>query len=155
MLCGSHSQEGPHPHLRFDFISPDPPVPTSQHSHNTLILPRELTGTHPRHSFMFIAYVDPPTATPQRIKALMTGFFDIGSSFSALAIEEDNLIFQMRAANRTVAVAGDDTWILTFANSFAPNMSFLYDFFNAEDLHSVDEGVIRHFFPLLHDSGTL
>ncbi len=142
--------------LRFDFISSDPPVPTSQYSHNVLTLPGELTETRPHHSFMFNSYADPPTATPQRIKALMTGslptFVDIGSSFSASAIEEDNLIFQMRVANRSVAFAGDDTWMLTFADSFAPNMSFPYDSFNVEDLHSVDEGVIRHLIPLLHDS---
>ncbi|KAF8324164.1 uncharacterized protein EI90DRAFT_3000848 [Cantharellus anzutake] len=139
--------------LRFDFISPNPPLPTSRYSHNVLTLPRELTEAYPTHSFIFNAFADPPTATPQRIKALMTGslptFVDIGSSFSASAIEEDNLIFQMRAANRNVAFAGDDTWMHTFANSFAQNMTFPYDSFNVEDLHSVDEGVIRHLFPLL------
>ena len=30
-------------------------------------------------------------------------------------------------------------------------MSFPYDSFNVEDLHTVDEGVIRHIFPLLRD----
>ena len=79
-------------------------------------------GTHPRHSFMFNAYVDPLTATPQRIMmGSLPTLVDIGSSLSALAIEEDNLILQMGAANRTVAFAGDDTWMLTFANSFAPS----------------------------------
>lgn len=44
---------------------------------------------------------------------------------------------------------GDDTWTSVFPDSFAPNMSFPYDSFNVEDLHTVDEGVIRHLFPLL------
>jgi phosphatidylinositol glycan class O len=42
---------------------------------------------------------------------------------------------------------GDDTWTTVFPNSFS--QSFPYDSFNVEDLHTVDEGVIRHLFPLL------
>ena len=30
-------------------------------------------------------------------------------------------------------------------------MTFPYDSFNVEDLHTVDEGVIKHLFPLLED----
>lgn len=47
---------------------------------------------------------------------------------------------------------GDDTWMTVFPDSFVPNMTFPYDSFNVEDLHTVDEGVIRHLFPLLHES---
>jgi GPI ethanolamine phosphate transferase 3 subunit O len=46
---------------------------------------------------------------------------------------------------------GDDTWMTVFPDSFHHNMSFPYDSFNVEDLHTVDEGVIRHLFPLLED----
>ena len=46
---------------------------------------------------------------------------------------------------------GDDTWMSVFPDSFEPNMTFPYDSFNVEDLHTVDEGVIRHLFPLLED----
>lgn len=46
---------------------------------------------------------------------------------------------------------GDDTWMTVFPSLFAPNMTFPYDSFNVEDLHTVDEGVIRHLFPLLED----
>ena len=38
-----------------------------------------------------------------------------------------------------------------FPTLFAPNMTFPYDSFNVEDLHTVDEGVIRHLFQLLRD----
>lgn len=141
--------------LRFDFISPDPPVPTSEHYHNALTLPGKLTKAHPHNSFIYNAYSDPPTATLQRIKGLTTGslptFVDIGSSFSASAIEEDSIISQLRASGKTIAFAGDDTWMSIFGKSFASNMSFPYDSFNVEDLHTVDEGVIRHLFPLLKD----
>lgn len=46
---------------------------------------------------------------------------------------------------------GDDTWMSVFPNVFHPNMTFPYDSFNVEDLHSVDQGVITHLFPLLEN----
>jgi phosphatidylinositol glycan class O len=46
---------------------------------------------------------------------------------------------------------GDDTWITIFPDTFEANMTFPYDSFNVEDLHTVDEGVIKHLFPLLED----
>lgn len=47
---------------------------------------------------------------------------------------------------------GDNTWLSVFPDSFQSNMSFPYDSFNVEDLHTVDEGVTEHLFPLLQDS---
>ena len=49
---------------------------------------------------------------------------------------------------------GDDTWTTVYPSSFVPNMTFPFDSFNVEDLHSVDEGVIRNIFPLLEKSAT-
>ena len=46
---------------------------------------------------------------------------------------------------------GDDTWTTVFPDSFETNLTFAYDSFNVEDLHTVDEGVIEHLFPLLED----
>ncbi|KAG6829632.1 hypothetical protein H0H92_003965 [Tricholoma furcatifolium] len=46
---------------------------------------------------------------------------------------------------------GDDTWVSVFPDLFESNMTFPYDSFNVEDLHTVDEGVIKHLFPLLED----
>ncbi|KDQ28279.1 hypothetical protein PLEOSDRAFT_1042398 [Pleurotus ostreatus PC15] len=141
--------------LRFDFVSPNPPEPPSTFHHNVLTLPRRLTAEHPRNSFLFDSYSDPPTATLQRIKALTTGslptFVDIGNNFGASSIAEDSIIKQLQAAGKKVAFMGDDTWLSVFPNSFHPNMSFPYDSFNVEDLHTVDEGVITHLFPLLLD----
>ncbi|TRM58967.1 hypothetical protein BD626DRAFT_509328 [Schizophyllum amplum] len=139
--------------LRFDFVSPDPPEPHSPFHHNVLTLPRELTATKPRHSFLFNSYADPPTTTLQRIKGITTGslptFVDLGNNFGASSIDEDSLIHQLVAAGRKGAFMGDDTWMSVFPNSFEPNNTFPYDSFNVEDLHSVDEGVIRHLFPSL------
>lgn len=53
--------------------------------------------------------------------------------------------------HRKTAFMGDDTWMTVFPTLFAPNMTFPYDSFNVEDLHTVDEGVLRHLFPLLKD----
>lgn len=47
---------------------------------------------------------------------------------------------------------GDDTWLSTYPNSFHPNLTFPYDSFNVEDLHTVDTGVLTHLFPLLLNS---
>ena len=46
---------------------------------------------------------------------------------------------------------GDDTWMTVFPTSFEHDKTFPYDSFNVEDLHTVDEGVIRHLFPLLEE----
>ncbi|KAF4598755.1 mannose-ethanolamine phosphotransferase gpi13 [Pleurotus pulmonarius] len=129
--------------------------PPSPFHHNVLTLPKRLTAEHPRNSFLFDSYSDPPTATLQRIKALTTGslptFVDIGNNFGASSIAEDSIIRQLQASGKKIAFMGDDTWLSVFPDSFHPNMSFPYDSFNVEDLHTVDEGVITHLFPLLLD----
>ncbi|KAF7331568.1 GPI ethanolamine phosphate transferase 3 [Mycena kentingensis (nom. inval.)] len=142
--------------LRFDFISPHPPSPPSSAHHDVLTLPAQLTAQHPRNSFIYNAYSDPPTATLQRIKALTTGslptFIDIGSNFGGSAIQEDSVMKQLRLAGQRVAFMGDDTWMSVYPDTFALNMTFPEDSFNVEDLHSVDDCVIRHMFPLLEDA---
>ena len=160
--------------LRFDFLTLHPPDPQSQFHHNVLTLPRELTALHPDHSLLFNAYADPPTTTLQRIKGLTTGslpsFVEIGSNFGGSSILEDSILNQLQKAGQRVsalvfychsndnerrikaAFMGDDTWMTAFPDTFQANMSFPYDSFNVEDLHTVDEGVIRHLLPLLLDS---
>lgn len=94
--------------LRFDFISPDPPIPPSPFHHNVLTLPRELTAAHPRNSFIFNAFADPPTTTLQRIKGLTTGslptFVDIGSNFGGSSIAEDSILKQLHSAGKKVCL---------------------------------------------------
>ncbi|EJC99454.1 uncharacterized protein FOMMEDRAFT_112989 [Fomitiporia mediterranea MF3/22] len=141
--------------LRFDFVSPNPPEPRSPFHHDILTLPRELTAKYPDRSFLFHSFADPPTTTLQRIKGITTGslptFVDVGSSFSGYEIEEDSTINQLHIAGRRIAFMGDDTWMTVFPTLFAPNMTYPYDSFNVEDLHTVDEGVTRHLFPLLEE----
>ncbi|KAI0263618.1 hypothetical protein BC834DRAFT_938601 [Gloeopeniophorella convolvens] len=142
--------------LRFDFLSPNPPEPHSPYHHNVLTLPRELTAKYPRNSFLFNSYADPPTATLQRIKGLVTGslptFVDIGHNFGGASIAEDSIVQQLQQANKTIAFMGDDTWLTVFPTAFHPEMSHDFDSFNVEDLHTVDNGVISNLFPLLTDS---
>lgn len=93
--------------LRFDFLSPNPPEPSSPHHHNVLSLPQELTATRPQHSLLFNAFADPPTTTLQRIKGITTGslptFVDMGSNFGGSSILEDSLIGQLVLAGRKVS----------------------------------------------------
>jgi GPI ethanolamine phosphate transferase 3 subunit O len=95
--------------LRFDFLSPNPPNPTSPFHHNVLTLPQKLTKSRPEHSFIFHAYADPPTTTLQRIKGLTTGslptFVDMGSNFGGSSIAEDSIIKQLRSAGKNVSFA--------------------------------------------------
>ena len=49
--------------LRFDFISPNPPLPASPYHHDVLTVARELTTSHPSRSFLFDSFADPPTTT--------------------------------------------------------------------------------------------
>ncbi|KAG0700089.1 alkaline-phosphatase-like protein [Suillus ampliporus] len=139
--------------LRFDFIAEHPPEPASPFHHNILTLPREFTAAHPDRSFIFNAYSDPPTTTLQRLKGLTTGslptFVDAGENFGGSSIHEDSIIHQLNAAGRKVALAGDDTWLTLFPDAFQPNMTFAFDSFNVEDLHTVDEGVIDNLLPLM------
>ncbi|KAG1722347.1 hypothetical protein EDB19DRAFT_1898207 [Suillus lakei] len=132
--------------LRFDFIAEYPPEPASPFHHNILTLPRELTAAHPDRSFIFNAHSDPPTTTLQRLKGLTTG---CRGKLWGSSIHEDSIIHQLNAAGRKIALAGDDTWLTLFPDSFQPNMTFAFDSFNVEDLHTVDEGVIDNLLPLM------
>ena len=92
--------------LRFDFITLNPPDPPSPFHHNILTLPRELTLRHPKQSFIFNAYADPPTTTLQRIKGITTGslptFVDIGNNFGGSSIAEDSILKQLKMAGNQV-----------------------------------------------------
>ena len=96
--------------------------------------------------FRFVA--DPPTTTHQRLKGLLTGglptFLDIGDSFEAKLLSEDNFIVQAAAAGRRVSLAGDDTWLrLLNREHFSAGIE-PYPSFNVKDLDTVDQGVRQH-----------
>ncbi|KAG5526933.1 hypothetical protein RHGRI_033001 [Rhododendron griersonianum] len=102
---------------------------------------------------IFKAIADPPTTSLQRLKGLTTGglptFIDVGNSFGAPAILEDNLISQLVQNGKQVVMMGDDTWLQLFPHHF--NASFPFPSFNVKDLHTVDDGCTRNLFPSLYD----
>ncbi|KAL2164135.1 hypothetical protein VTH06DRAFT_3349 [Thermothelomyces fergusii] len=136
--------------LRYDFAVP---VGDGEAFHDTFPFLWETAVREPNKAFLRPFIADPPTSTLQRLKGLMTGtlptFVDIGSSFSGTAIEEDNLLMQFKDAGKRVVHLGDDTWESLFPGYFEGNLSRAYDSFNVWDLHTVDNGVIEHIFPLM------
>jgi len=127
-----------------------------RHFHNALPVLYDTSRTRPEHAFLLPFIADPPTTTLQRLKGLTTGtlptFIDVGSNFAGTAIEEDNLLAQMRSRGKTIVHLGDDTWQSLFPGYFHENLSHPYDSFNVWDLHTVDNGVTAHLLPLLHNN---
>ncbi|KLU81247.1 GPI ethanolamine phosphate transferase 3 [Magnaporthiopsis poae ATCC 64411] len=136
--------------LRYDFTVP---ADDEAEFHNALPFLHKTALDRPNNAFLRPFIADPPTSTLQRLKGLTTGtlptFVDLGSNFAGTAIEEDNLLSQLRGAGRKMVHLGDDTWTSLFPGYFEPNISRAYDSFNVWDLHTVDEGVIEHIFPLM------
>lgn len=138
--------------LRYDFTVPQTPEQAEQF-HNAFPFLHETAVKSPQNAFLRPFIADPPTATLQRLKGLTTGtlptFLDAGSNFAGTAIDEDNLMLQLKEAGKKIAHIGDDTWWALFPDYFEPNISKPYDSFNVWDLHTVDNGVIDNIFPLL------
>ncbi|KAK4190407.1 hypothetical protein QBC35DRAFT_490278 [Podospora australis] len=139
--------------LRYDFTVPrDDEAPF----HNAFPFMYETAVKSPEKAFLRPFIADPPTSTLQRLKGLTTGtlptFVDLGSSFSGTAIDEDNLLSQLKDAGKTIVHLGDDTWESLFPGYFEGNMSRPYDSFNVWDLHTVDNGVMEHIFPLMEQT---
>ncbi|KAH7073965.1 hypothetical protein BKA63DRAFT_472486 [Paraphoma chrysanthemicola] len=124
-----------------------------RHFHNAFSVLYETAQQQPHNAFLLPFIADPPTTTLQRLKGLTTGtlptFIDAGSNFAGTAIDEDNLVAQLRNASKRIVHIGDDTWHALFPGYFEPNLTHAYDSFNVWDLHTVDNGVTEHIFPLL------
>ncbi|KAF2016563.1 hypothetical protein BU24DRAFT_422925 [Aaosphaeria arxii CBS 175.79] len=144
--------------LRYDFTVPFRPTAGEQpqHFHNALPVLYDTAVTQPQNAFLLPFIADPPTTTLQRLKGLTTGtlptFVDAGSNFAGNAIDEDNLLAQLRNASKRIVHLGDDTWHALFPDYFEPNLTHAYDSFNVWDLHTVDNGVTEHIFPLMQPS---
>ncbi|KAL6780615.1 PIGO1 [Auxenochlorella protothecoides x Auxenochlorella symbiontica] len=146
--------------LRYDMVFADgryqcePGVPCHQGQMPFLSSLAQHPDAKVARSFRFLA--EAPTTTLQRLKCLMTGglpsFFDIGNSFSAGPLDEDNLVDQAVAAGKRVAFVGDATWTQLFPRQFSA--AHPYPCFNVRDLHSVDEGVAAHLPALLAAPGS-
>ena len=151
--------------LRYDFTVPfnnissvgtANPMPV-QAFHNSIPFLYDTALAEPQNAFLLPFIADPPTTTLQRLKGLTTGtlptFIDAGSNFAGEAIEEDNLLQQLRDAGRRIVHLGDDTWTALFPGYFEEDISQAYDSLNVWDLHTVDNGVTEHILPLLRPEG--
>lgn len=140
--------------LRFDFVVPVPPNHSGYNEfyHNNFPVLHELAATQ-QNAVLLKFVADPPTTTLQRLKGLTTGslptFIDAGLNFNGAAIAEDNWLLQLHRANRSVAFMGDDTWTALFEQYLDPALCFPFESLNVWDLHTVDNGVLRHLWPLL------
>lgn len=85
--------------LRFDFAAPSTFFPEKKPWMDKLQILHEVASQNLSSSRIFKAIADPPTTSLQRLKGLTTGglptFIDVGNSFGAPAIVEDNLIHQV------------------------------------------------------------
>ncbi|KAJ9550593.1 hypothetical protein OSB04_014638 [Centaurea solstitialis] len=139
--------------LRFDFVAPSTFFEEKKPWMDKLQVLHKLASDSESAARIFKAIADPPTTSLQRLKGLTTGglptFIDIGNSFGAPAIVEDNLIQQLVQNGKRVVMMGDDTWTQLFPNHF--NKSYPYPSFNVKDLDTVDNGCISHLIPTLYD----
>ncbi|RDW83890.1 mannose-ethanolamine phosphotransferase GPI13 [Aspergillus mulundensis] len=142
--------------LRYDFTVPFAPKAESESAqlfHDNIRVLYETAVNTPQNAFLLPFIADPPTTTLQRLKGLTTGtlptFVDAGSNFAGTAIDEDNLVAQLHAAGKSIVQLGDDTWQALFPGYFNDNLTRPFDSFNVWDLHTVDNGVNEHLFPLL------
>ncbi|KMZ74946.1 hypothetical protein ZOSMA_120G00380 [Zostera marina] len=141
--------------LRIDFVAPSTFFDDAEMRPwmDKLTVLQKLAATSPSSARLFKAIADPPTTSLQRLKGLTTGglptFIDIGNSFGAPAIVEDNLIYQLAKNGKRVLMMGDDTWLQLFPDHF--NKSYPYPSFNVKDLDTVDDGCIEHLLPSLYN----
>lgn len=146
--------------LRYDFTIPYHLLDDDEDLffRNSIPIFYEASIKSPSNAVLLPFIADPPTTTLQRLKGLTTGtlptFYDAGSNFAGTTIEEDNIIVQLRAAGKNLVHLGDDTWHALFPDQFDPALTRPYDSFNVWDLHTLDNGVIEHIFPLLQSANS-
>ncbi|KAL3142807.1 hypothetical protein ABBQ38_003106 [Trebouxia sp. C0009 RCD-2024] len=138
--------------LRWDFVS-NSTSSISGASAGAMPILQSIACAAGRAALLTKFVADPPTTTMQRLKGLMTGglptFMDVGSSFSAAAVTEDNLVDQLRSHGKKLAFVGDDTWMQLFPSQFHDAKP--YSSFNVMDLDTVDDGVWQSLVPSMRE----
>ncbi|XP_056175136.1 GPI ethanolamine phosphate transferase 3 isoform X2 [Syzygium oleosum] len=138
--------------IRFDFVAPSAFFKETKPWMDRLPVLQKLAFKEGSSAKIFKAIADPPTTSLQRLKGLTTGglptFVDVGNSFGAPAITEDNLMNQLVRNGKRVLMMGDDTWVQLFPHHF--NRSYPFPSFNVKDLHTVDNGCIDNLLPSLY-----
>lgn len=140
--------------LRFDFVIPV--EGSDKHYHNNFPILYDLAQSNPKKSTLLKFIADPPTTTLQRLKGLTTGslptFIDAGSNFDGDEIDEDNWLLQLYNHNKSIAFMGDDTWEALFKKYINPKYNFPYPSLNVWDIHTVDNGVLEHIYPIMEQN---
>ncbi|XP_041100164.1 GPI ethanolamine phosphate transferase 3-like isoform X1 [Polyodon spathula] len=140
--------------LQYDFARFDPEIKDPRPFQNKLRVLSEVVASRPAHARLYPFRADPPTTTMQRIKGFTTGslptFVDVCSNFGTNAIQEDNLIHQLRQNGKRVVFMGDDTWENLFPNQFHQSLPF--PSFIVKDLHTVDNGILQHLYSTVESS---
>eukprot|EP01135_Chromosphaera_perkinsii_P005499 Nk52_evm48s352 gene=Nk52_evmTU48s352 len=141
--------------LRIDFTVYDDTLEDVPPYRNKLpIINSKLKASDQDNARLFRFIADPPTTTMQRLKGLTTGslptFIDAGSNFASSEIDEDNIIRQFGILGKKIHFMGDDTWESLFPGKFESSHPF--DSFNVKDLDTVDQGVVKHLFPVLRNT---
>jgi GPI ethanolamine phosphate transferase 3 subunit O len=143
--------------LRYDFIVPLEDESQVRRFHNAFPFMYETAIQSPTNAFLRPFIADAPTTTLVKMESLMTGTLptvvDVGGNVAAKAIEEDNLLLQLRDVGKKIVHLGDNTWYTLFPGHFEGNISQAYDGFDFADLDTVDNGVIQHIIPLMEASG--
>jgi hypothetical protein len=98
-------------------------------------------------SVFFEAYSDPPTATLQRLKSIVTGtlpiFIEIGNNFDFSHETQSESLIGHFSDRGNVTVIGDETWVALFGPLCS--RQFTAPSFDVYDLHGVDSIVFRQF----------
>ena len=138
--------------MKYDFmvynssLSNQTKVPPFKNKLKTI---HSLLHNEPLNSRLYRFMADPPTTTMQRLKGLTTGslptFVDAGSNFQSNEITEDNFVDQIVSSGKKILFLGDDTWQGLYPNRFFK--SFPFPSFDVKDLDSVDNGILKNFFP--------
>ncbi|KAI8370429.1 uncharacterized protein BYT42DRAFT_582361 [Radiomyces spectabilis] len=140
--------------LRFDFILNMTDITGPRYYLNQLPVIQQTLQTHPTSSLLFQFRADPPTTTMQRVKGLMTGslptFIDAGANFATSSVGEDHLLYHLHQRYKDIYFMGDDTWVNLFPEVFdRPDRTFDSDSFKMFDLHTVDNNILSHLWPLM------
>ncbi|EGG13771.1 transmembrane protein [Cavenderia fasciculata] len=133
-----------HRHTQQDNIFKKDPQQQQHHDSHPMTYTRSLIREGKTQSF--IARATAPTVTLPRIKALVSGgipsFVDFVQNFNSKDLREDNLLYQMVQANKTLTFFGDDTWIKLFPDYFTRSDGTTS--FYVADTIEVDNNVTRH-----------
>ncbi|PFH35290.1 hypothetical protein BESB_061770 [Besnoitia besnoiti] len=79
---------------------------------------------------------------------------EVRESFASSRVTEDNLLLQLRNQRRASVALGDDTWESLFGHLLTETRCF--PSFDIHDIHTVDDGVLRHlgtYLPVHHTLG--